>query len=181
MSKVTDDFAEAVKQSSKILAIRGQVIPSTLAKVRLVAEACEAGFEYGDVELSSGLLGKALQRIRDAGSTSIASSHDHTRTPRTDELATKHADAKKAGADIVKLVGTAEGPRDNLFYLEYLSRHPGNVSFGMGAHGTLSRVMSPLVGGAFTYASAESGEETASGQLTLGQMLCLYRAMGVET
>jgi len=159
----------------------GYAVEDEVSRVRLVAEACEAGFEYGDVELSSGILGKALQRIRDAGSTSIVSSHDHTRTPRTDELATKHADAKKAGADIVKLVGTAEGPRDNLFYLEYLSRHPGNVSFGMGAHGTLSRVMSPLVGGAFTYASAESGEETASGQLTLGEMLCLYRAMGVET
>jgi len=159
----------------------GYAVEDEVSRVRFVAEACEAGFEYGDVELSSGVLCKALQRIRDAGSTSIVSYHDYTRTLITSELAARHVEAKKAGGDIVKLVGTAKGHQDNLPYLEYLSRYPGNVSFGMGAHGTLSRVMSPLLGGAFTYASAESGDETASGQLTLGEMLCLYRAMGVGT
>lgn len=38
MSKVTGDFEQAVKESSKILAIRGKVIPSTLSKIKLVAE-----------------------------------------------------------------------------------------------------------------------------------------------
>ncbi len=38
LSKVTGDFEKAIKESSKILAIRGQVIPSTLHKVKLVAE-----------------------------------------------------------------------------------------------------------------------------------------------
>ena len=38
MSKVTGDFGQAVKESSKVLAIRGKVIPSTLSKIRLVAE-----------------------------------------------------------------------------------------------------------------------------------------------
>ncbi len=38
MTKVTGDFEKAVKESSKVLAIRGQVIPSTLEQVRLIAE-----------------------------------------------------------------------------------------------------------------------------------------------
>lgn len=38
MSKVTGDFEQAVKESSKVLAIRGKVIPSTLSKIKLVAE-----------------------------------------------------------------------------------------------------------------------------------------------
>ncbi len=38
MSKVTGDFEKAVKESSKVLAIRGNVIPSTLEKVILIAE-----------------------------------------------------------------------------------------------------------------------------------------------
>lgn len=38
MMKVTGDFEKAVKESSKILAVRGKVIPSTLAKVTLAAE-----------------------------------------------------------------------------------------------------------------------------------------------
>ena len=158
----------------------GHASEDEVKRVRLVAEACEAGFEYGDVELVSGMLGKALRRIREAGSTSIVSCHDHERTPSTGELAAMHARAVGAGADMVKLVGTAADPLDNLPYLEYLSRHPGNVSFGMGPLGSLSRVMSPLVGGAFTYASSVRGGESAPGQLTLGEMLRLYRAMGVE-
>lgn len=38
MCKVTGDFEKAIKESSKVLAIRGSVIPSTFEKVRLVAE-----------------------------------------------------------------------------------------------------------------------------------------------
>jgi uncharacterized cofD-like protein len=38
MMKVTGDFEKAVKESSKVLAVRGKVIPSTLEKVILEAE-----------------------------------------------------------------------------------------------------------------------------------------------
>lgn len=38
LSKITGDFEKAVKESSKVLAIRGRVIPSTFDKVQLVAE-----------------------------------------------------------------------------------------------------------------------------------------------
>ena len=38
MSKVTGDFEQAIKESSRVLAIRGKVIPSTLSRIKLVAE-----------------------------------------------------------------------------------------------------------------------------------------------
>ena len=38
MTKITGDFEKAVKESSKVLAIRGQVVPSTLEEVDLIAE-----------------------------------------------------------------------------------------------------------------------------------------------
>ena len=38
LSQVTGDFDAAIKESSKVLAIRGRVLPSTLDKVALVAE-----------------------------------------------------------------------------------------------------------------------------------------------
>ena len=38
LSKVTGDFEKAIKGSSKVLAIRGRVIPSTFEKVQLIAE-----------------------------------------------------------------------------------------------------------------------------------------------
>jgi len=38
MSKVTGDFEQAIRESSKVLAIRGKVIPSTLSRIKLLAE-----------------------------------------------------------------------------------------------------------------------------------------------
>jgi 3-dehydroquinate dehydratase-1 len=143
-------------------------------------EACEAGFEYADVELMAPGSGDAVKHVNDAGSKCIMSHHDFEATPTLEELNRLHARAKFMGADMVKLVGTANDYGDNIVYLAYLSGKPGNVSFGMGLHGILSRVLSPLMGGAFTYASTGEGEESAPGQLTLQKMRELYEAMGVE-
>lgn len=52
MTKVTKDFAEAVKACSKILAINGQVIPSTLKKVGLEAELEDGTKIKGETEIS---------------------------------------------------------------------------------------------------------------------------------
>ncbi len=142
--------------------------------------ACEAGFEYADVELAAPDSGDAVTRVHDLGSKCIVSHHDFEATPTLGELDRMHAGAKSIGADMVKLVGTARCYGDNMVYISYLSVNPGNVSFGMGRHGVPSRVMSPLVGGAFTYASTGEGEESAPGQLTLTKMREIYEAMGVE-
>jgi len=143
--------------------------------------ACEAEFEYADIELGSPDSEDAIKRVHDLGSKCIVSHHDFNATPTLDELIGMHAEAKSMGADVVKLVGTARCYSDNMVYLSYLSGNPGNVSFGMGHHGVPSRVMSPLIGGAFTYASTGEGEESAPGQLTLTKMREIYEAMGVET
>ena len=52
MSKVTGDFEQAVKESSKILAIRGRVIPATLSKIRLVAEHQNGEKTFGESRIS---------------------------------------------------------------------------------------------------------------------------------
>lgn len=143
--------------------------------------ACKAGFEYADVELVAPGSRDAVKRVHDLGSRCIVSHHDFEATPTLGELGRMHAEAKSMGADVVKLVGTAKCYGDNMVYLSYLSGNPGNVSFGMGRLGVPSRVMSPLVGGAFTYASTGEGEESAPGQLTLTKMREIYEAMEVET
>jgi 3-dehydroquinate dehydratase type I len=143
-------------------------------------EACEAGFEYADVELAAPGSGDAVKRVHDAGSRCILSHHDFIATPTLEEFNRLHAQAELMGADVVKLVGTANCYGDNMVYLAYLLVKPGNVSFGMGLHGVPSRVLSPLMGGAFTYASTGEGEESAPGQLTLQKLRELYEAMGIE-
>lgn len=52
MSKVTGDFEQAIKESSKVLAIRGKVIPSTLSKIRLVAEHHDGEVTTGESKIS---------------------------------------------------------------------------------------------------------------------------------
>jgi len=148
-------------------------------RLKTLYEACEARFEYADVEFAAPASGDAVKRVHDAGSRCILSHHDFEATPTLEELNRLHARAKSLGADLVKLVGTANCYSDNIIYLAYLSEKPGNVSFGMGLHGVPSRVLSPLMGGAFTCASTEEGDESAPGQLTLGKMRELYEAMGV--
>ena len=151
------------------------------SRLDMLYSACEAGFEYADVELSAPRLGDAVKRVQGLGARCIVSHHDFNETPNPELLGRMHVEAKSMGADTVKLVGTARRYGDNMAYLSYLSGNPGNVSFGMGRHGVPSRVVSPLVGGAFTYASTAEGEESAPGQLTLPRMREIYTAMGVET
>lgn len=52
MSKVAGDFEKAIKESSKVLAIRGRVIPSTLRKVVLVAEHKDGSQTTGETSIS---------------------------------------------------------------------------------------------------------------------------------
>ncbi|MBU3934322.1 MAG: YvcK family protein [Candidatus Omnitrophica bacterium] len=52
MTKITGDFEKAVKESSKVLAIRGQVVPSTLEEVRLVAEYEDGTRVIGESKIS---------------------------------------------------------------------------------------------------------------------------------
>src|SRR6202034_3118821 len=48
LTHVTGDFAEAVRVSSKILAIRGQIFPSTVSNVSLVATLADGRRVHGE-------------------------------------------------------------------------------------------------------------------------------------
>jgi len=62
LSKVTGDFEKAVRASSKVLAIRGRVIPSSLEKVTLVGEFMDGTIAEGETTITE--QGKPLRRIR---------------------------------------------------------------------------------------------------------------------
>ena len=85
-----------------------------------------------------------------------------------------------AGADICKVVTTAQRFEDNLATLQLIAEFPKTkiVSFAMGPLGFTSRFLCPLVGGDFTYASIEKGKESASGQITVSDLRKLYEMVG---
>ena len=62
LSKVTGDFEKAVAESSKVLAIRGRVIPSTLEKVTLVAEFMDGSIIEGETNITD--VQKPLRNIQ---------------------------------------------------------------------------------------------------------------------
>jgi len=63
--RLTDDFAEAVRQAGRILSIRGRVIPATLDRVSLVATYEDGSKVVGQRQISIAAgNGKAPKRIR---------------------------------------------------------------------------------------------------------------------
>jgi len=61
MTQVTGDFDKAIKESSKVLAIRGQVLPSTLNKVVLVAQYEDGSITEGEANIPK--VRKPIQRV----------------------------------------------------------------------------------------------------------------------
>lgn len=52
MTKITGDFERAVQASSKVLAIRGRVVPCTNTKIRLAAEHADGSVTLGETKIS---------------------------------------------------------------------------------------------------------------------------------
>ena len=61
LSKVTGDFERAIKESSKVLAIRGRVMPSTLNHVSLVGEFADGHVVEGETNITA--YGKSIKRV----------------------------------------------------------------------------------------------------------------------
>ena len=81
-----------------------------------------------------------------------------------------------AGADICKVVTTARCFNDNLTVLKLANRFTIDniVTFAMGEEGRLSRIMSPICGGYFTFASVTDGKESAAGQMPVEEINKIY-------
>ncbi len=79
-------------------------------------------------------------------------------------------------ADICKLVTTATSFRDSIATLQLITdfRDSRLVAFAMGEPGITSRILCPLVGGYFTYASIEPGKESAQGQIPVRDLIEIY-------
>ena len=74
MTSLTGDFEVAIKESSKILAIRGQVVPSTLDNVALVAEYQDGSRTEGEAQIpkKNALIKKVYLKPQDTKPTQEA-------------------------------------------------------------------------------------------------------------
>jgi 3-dehydroquinate dehydratase type I len=154
----------------------GQWQGSEARRIEKLLQAVELGASIVDVELSTRNLGNIVKVIRRRASC-LLSYHDLEKTPSFATMKRTVQQQAKAGADICKVVTTARSFEDNVKVLRLIAEFPDArvVSFAMGVLGAPSRVLCPLVGGDFTYASVEKGKESAPGQVTVEELKSVYQ------
>ena len=137
--------------------------------------AIELGASIIDIELAAGNL-KGIVPLIKKKAKCLLSLHDLEATPPIDRMREIVKKELEAGADICKLVTTARKFEDNLAVLQLISDFPKErvVSFAMGPLGVASRLLCPLAGGDFIYASIEAGKESAPGQITVENLRKIY-------
>jgi 3-dehydroquinate dehydratase type I len=104
----------------------------------------------------------------------ILSWHYLNNTPDMPTLQ-KTVDKASQHSTYVKIVANARSVADNFRMMQLLRSNKALhlISFCMGELGLLSRLMAPIVGAPFTYASLD-GQKTAPGQITLEEMRNFY-------
>jgi len=179
---IGDDWQVLVKQFEKpwiacnrIAEEGGRWQGNEARRVEKLLQAIELGADIVDIELRTRNLGKIVQLVKKRAKC-LFSFHDLEKTPTLDEMKETVCRQLRDGADICKVVTTAREFEDNLTALQLISEFPGVrlVSFAMGASGSISRVLCPLVGGDFAYASIEKGQESAQGQITVRDLVKIY-------
>lgn len=144
-------------------------------RVEKLLKATGLGADIIDLELRTANLRQAMELIKKRAKC-LLSFHELRGTPPLNNMREIVQRQLEAGADVCKIVTTAQRFEDNLTILQLISEFSKTriVAFAMGPLGFASRVLCPLVGGDFTYASIELGKESASGQITVGELRKLY-------
>lgn len=186
-----DEAELTVENIRKIFSSGGKLIATCRAgevsdekRLELLIGAVEAGAAYVDVEVEAkdDYKKKLVDKARAKGCKVIVSYHDHRRTPGTEEMKQIIGWCFGSGADIAKIACMVKSDSDNARLLGLLNSDKKLVVVGMGPKGKITRIVAPLLGSQFTFASAGAGKETAEGQLdrqTLAKVLdALQEAVG---
>ncbi|MBM9606690.1 type I 3-dehydroquinate dehydratase [Desulfopila inferna] len=150
------------------------------ARIALLAEAVIRTAAYVDLELLAPprSWSRLEQECGRSATKLICSWHNFLETPADPVLLDKLEQMADSGGHIGKIVTMARDYRDVLRVLSLQERAAQLdfplIAFCMGAAGVISRVASPALGGYMTYCAADNGEMTASGQITVDDMLAIY-------
>lgn len=150
---------------------------------KLISDSAKSGFEYVDVDLGTSNQVQLINNLKQTGTKVIVSFHDFEKTPSITELNRLLEKELAVNADVCKIVTTAKTVNDNLTTLNFVSASSKKaklVCFAMGELGKPSRLLSPVFGGYFTFASLDKKRKTAKGQLTIQEMSRVYESLGLK-
>jgi 3-dehydroquinate dehydratase type I len=148
---------------------------------QILLNAAKSGFEYVDAELSIPQLEDLTRELKAQDVKPIVSFHKYGGSFSLSELNSVLEREISSGAEVCKIVAPATQMGDNLTTLNFTSTALNKtklVCFCMGKLGKTSRLLLPLFGGFFTFASLKRGSETASGQMTIQEMKTVYALLG---
>ncbi|MBV9577784.1 MAG: type I 3-dehydroquinate dehydratase [Chloroflexi bacterium] len=152
-------------------------------RLKILVQAAELGAEYVDLEFDAASPA-AQAAVRSAGARVIISRHDFSAMPPGLADSWWH-DLAAQGADVVKVVGTAQEVRECLQVFRALDQADlPTIAIAMGEAGLATRVLALRAPQCLlTYAALDAGGGTAPGQLTVSDMRETYRAerLGSQT
>jgi 3-dehydroquinate dehydratase type I len=150
---------------------------------KILVDAARNGFTYVDVDLGAPNRTELISKLHEAGAKVIVSFHDFEQTPTVAQLNKVLEEEVALDADVCKIITTARSVKDNLITLNFVSEaftKARIVCFAMGDLGKQSRLVSPVFGAFFTFASLDEKRKTAKGQLTIQEMNSAYEALGLK-
>ena len=135
--------------------------------------AMEAGAAYVDIEIEApkDQQEKLIKVARANNTRIIISYHNYDKTPSIDELLKIVNDCYTMGADVAKVAVQANSQQDTAKVMSLYSADKPVVALAMGEYGKISRLMAPMLGAEFTFASTDEGVGTAPGQITYSKMI----------
>jgi 3-dehydroquinate dehydratase-1 len=123
-----------------------------------------------DIELGASIASPVQMQAKAAGKTVIVSEHDFEKTPNDKELQSIVHRALRQGADIVKVVTTAQSEEDAWRLLRFAKSCTAPlVAFAMGEAGAFSRVKACEYGSLFTYGYIS--KPVAPGQISAEELI----------
>jgi 3-dehydroquinate dehydratase / shikimate dehydrogenase len=143
-------------------------------QLAILDAAVRNGAQAVDVEVETAEASRdALAQFRGRAQV-VVSYHNYEATPPMDTIVNR---MMKVQADAYKIVTTARKPSDNVRVLAAAKALPKQrmVVLAMGELGFPTRVLSPVFGGAYTYAAPMCAEGTAAGQVSARYLRHLYR------
>lgn len=144
--------------------------------------ALELGVDFIDLdfEIDKDLFLDLKTEISKSNTQLILSQHNFLETPTFEKLNLSTQKAFDLGADVAKIVTTANQASD-LERVYRLYKHFDHlVAFAMGEAGTVSRAQILSLGAPFTFAAFSEKEKTAPGQLNFNQTVDLFYELKKE-
>lgn len=186
-SRKLSDLSESTKlpliATNKLQSEKGNFSGSETERQQTLINAANSGFEYVDVNLSNPKLKETIKELEILNAKPIVSFHKFDGTLSGSEMNNILERQIASGADVCKIVTTAKQIQDNLSTLNFVSANSSKtklVCFCMGKQGKVSRLLSPVFGAFFTFASLDQGSETATGQMSIQEIKEAYSLLGLK-